>query len=146
MEHFDHTSYVMRQSLICWVCCFVNCAVEEGDILDKAEYITSHGIPLFAQMWRQMEEKQHLSRYKAVLASCHNGQLFWHYPVQDRAHFPPPFPSKQCYFFSSYSTTQTTTPTQHWTGAGGIRDLTLDANRSGKKQTDDNFLWKRRHI
>ena len=41
MEHFDHTSYVMRQSLICWVCCFVNCAVEEGDILDRAEYTTS---------------------------------------------------------------------------------------------------------
>ena len=41
MEHFDHTSYDMRQSLICWVCCFVNCAVEEGGILDRAEYTTS---------------------------------------------------------------------------------------------------------
>ena len=33
VEHFDHTSYFMRQSLICWSCCLVNCAVEEGDIL-----------------------------------------------------------------------------------------------------------------
>ena len=37
-------------------------------------------------MWPQMEEKQHLSSYKAVRASCHNNeQLFWHHPVQDRA-------------------------------------------------------------
>ena len=137
MEHFDHTSCVMRQSLICWVCCFVNCAVEEGDILDRAEYTTSHGIPLFAQMWRQMEEKQHLSRYKAVLASSHNGQLFWHYPV------PPPFPSKPCYFFLVIRLHRPQRLHNIELGAGGIRDLTLDANRSGKKQTDDNFFYEK---
>ena len=26
-----------------------------------------------------MQEKQHLSRYKGVRASCHNEQLFWHH-------------------------------------------------------------------
>ena len=36
-------------------------------------------------MWRQMQEKQHLSRYKGVRASCHSKQLVWHHPVQDRA-------------------------------------------------------------
>ena len=94
-------------------------------------------------MWRQMEEKQHLSRYKAVLASCHNGQLFWYYPVQDRAHFPPPFPSKQCYFFLVLRLHRPQRLHNIELGAGGIRDLTLDANRSGKKQTDDNFFMKK---
>ena len=98
-------------------------------------------------MWRQMEGKKHLSRYKAVLASCHNGQLFWHYPVQDRAHFSPPFPSKQCYFFLVLRLHRPQRLHNIELGAGGIRDLTLDANRSGKKQTDDNvFMKKTTHL
>ena len=33
------------------------------------------------QMRRQMQEKQHLPRYKGVRVSCHDEQLFWHRPV-----------------------------------------------------------------
>ena len=45
-------------------------------------------------------------------------------------HFPL-FPQKQLYWFSISLTAQTTAPTQHWIGmgAGGIRDLMLDANK-----------------
>ena len=61
----------------------------------------------------------------ATLGSKIRFSCFWKHPP------PPPFPQNNV-DFSISSIAQTTAPTQHWIdgpGAGGIRGLTLDANK-----------------
>ena len=56
---------------------------------------------------------------------------------------PHPFPQNNVIFFLVLRLHRPQRLHNIELGAGGIRDLTLDANRSRKKQTDDNFFMKK---
>ena len=56
---------------------------------------------------------------------------------------PHPFPQNNVIFFLVIRLHRPQRLHNIELGAGGIRDLTLDANRSGKKQTDDNFFYEK---